>query len=187
MNREELRAQYQAAATRLTDEIVGYFVEMLQSTLNDLTVGSVYDGPPAAAVPVPEKLPAVPAVETDEKPAEPVAAVSADGTPLPPAPRKRGRPRGSTNKNPSAKALAAQRRSAKGNSKAGRRSNKEIDKAAEKVEALLRRTKVEMRIEEINKELNTITRDLMRPIKMLLTAGKIQRRGERRSTTYSAV
>jgi predicted transcriptional regulator len=64
---------------------------------------------------------------------------------------------------------------------------KEIDRAAEKVQELLGRTKSEMRIEEINKELGTNTRDLMRPIKTLLAEGKIGKRGERRSTAYYAL
>jgi len=43
-----------------------------------------------------------------------------------------------------------------------------------------------MRIEEINKALGTSTRELMRPIKKLLSTGQIQKRGDRRSTTYFA-
>jgi hypothetical protein len=43
------------------------------------------------------------------------------------------------------------------------------------------------RVEQINKELGTTTRDLMRPISKLLAEGKIRKQGERRATTYFAV
>ena len=70
------------------------------------------------------------------------------------------------------------------NGRLPRRSNKELEKAAAQVVELLRKHGEPMRIEAINAELGTTTRELMRPIKKLLDTKKIQRKGQRRSTVY---
>ncbi|MEZ4361415.1 MAG: hypothetical protein R3B48_14610 [Kofleriaceae bacterium] len=41
-----------------------------------------------------------------------------------------------------------------------------------------------MRIEQINKELGTSTRDLQLPIRKLIAAGSLKSKGEKRATTY---
>ena len=43
-----------------------------------------------------------------------------------------------------------------------------------------------LRIEQINKELGTTTRDLALPIRKLIADGKISAKGQKRSTTYFA-
>ena len=68
--------------------------------------------------------------------------------------------------------------------KRNRRSANELDKAGTEVIKLLTSAKRGMRIEEINKQLGTSTRELMRPIQKLLSQGKIKKSGERRATSY---
>ena len=65
-----------------------------------------------------------------------------------------------------------------------RRSNKELEKAGARVIALLRERGKPMPIEQINAELGTTTKELMRPMKKLLDSGRLQRAGQRRSTVY---
>jgi hypothetical protein len=43
-----------------------------------------------------------------------------------------------------------------------------------------------LRIEQINKELGTTTKDLALPIRKLISEGQISAKGKKRSTTYSA-
>ncbi len=43
-----------------------------------------------------------------------------------------------------------------------------------------------MRIEQINKELGTSTRDLQLPIRKLIASGALKSKGEKRATTYFA-
>jgi hypothetical protein len=43
-----------------------------------------------------------------------------------------------------------------------------------------------MRIEQINKELGTATRDLQLPIRKLIATGSLKSKGEKRATTYFA-
>ena len=43
-----------------------------------------------------------------------------------------------------------------------------------------------MRIEQINKELGTSTRDLQLPIRKLISTGSLKSKGEKRATTYFA-
>jgi predicted transcriptional regulator len=43
-----------------------------------------------------------------------------------------------------------------------------------------------LRIEQINKELGTTTKDLALPIRKLIADGKITAKGQKRSTTYFA-
>jgi outer membrane biosynthesis protein TonB len=214
MNREDLRAQIQAAAVRLTDELVGYFGEMLQSVVKDVTVG-VADAKPLQKATVPAKKAAAPkpapkkAAKPAAKPAPKKAAKPA-AKPAPkkvvapkPAPKKAAPPKPAIKKAAAKPAKPAAPKAAakpakpakpaakpapapKAAGKSGRRSIKELDLAADKVAAFLKDRGAEMRIEEINKALGTSTRELMRPIKKLLSTGQIQKRGDRRSTTYFA-
>jgi len=68
--------------------------------------------------------------------------------------------------------------------KRNRRSIKELENVGGEVIKLLQKSKKQMRIEEINKELGTNTRQLMRPIQKLLNQGRIKKDGERRATVY---
>ncbi len=68
--------------------------------------------------------------------------------------------------------------------KRNRRSLNELERVGGEVVKLLASKKRSMRVEEINKELGTSTRQLMRPIQKLLGLGKIKKAGERRATTY---
>ncbi len=213
MNREDLRAQIQAAAVRLTDELVGYFGEMLQSVVKDVTVGVAHAKPlqkatvPAKKVAAPKPAPkkaAKPVAKPAPKKAAPVAKPAPKKVAPKPAPQKAATPKPPIKKTAAPKpAKPAEPKAApkpakpapksakpvpapKPASKSGRRSIKELDLAADKVAAFLKDRGAEMRIEEINKALGTSTRELMRPIKKLLSLGKIQKRGDRRSTTYFA-
>jgi hypothetical protein len=67
-----------------------------------------------------------------------------------------------------------------------RRTTDELEIAGKQVLKLLQQRAAGMRIEEINRTLGTNTRQLMRPIKMLLQAKKLKKTGQRRSTTYFA-
>jgi outer membrane biosynthesis protein TonB len=221
MNREDLRAQIQAAAVRLTDELVGYFGEMLQSVVKDVTVG-VADAKPLqkatvptkkatkrVAKPAPKKAAKPVAKPAPKKAAKPVAKPAPKKAAAPkPTPKKAETPKPAIKKaaaakptkpaapkaaaKPAPKKAAAPKAAAKpapaskAAIKSGRRSIKELDQAADKVAAFLKDKGTQMRIEEINKALGTSTRELMRPIKKLLSLGKIQKRGDRRSTTYFA-
>lgn len=187
MNREELRAQIQAAAFRLTDELVEYFGEMLQSVVKDVTVGVAEAkplrkaAPPPAPRPAPKKAApkkvASKKVKVAPKAVKKVAAKAAKKV----APKKVAKQVAKPAPKKAAKKVAKPIPK-----KSGRRSNKELDQAADVVVKFLKEQGREMRIEEINKALGTSTRELMRPIKKLLANKKIQKRGERRSTTYFA-
>ncbi len=67
-----------------------------------------------------------------------------------------------------------------------RRSEADLAKMGEDVVKLLQKNKSGLRIEQINKQLGTETKELMRPILKLLEEGKLRKEGERRATTYFA-
>lgn len=67
-----------------------------------------------------------------------------------------------------------------------RRSGDQILEVGGRVIKLLAANKKGLRIEQINKQLGTITRQLARPIQKLLSMKKIRKVGERRATTYFA-
>ncbi len=90
---------------------------------------------------------------------------------------KPGRPAKAAKPQPAKKPQAGQR---------VRRSEADLAKTGEQVIKLLQKNKSGMRIEQINKELGTETKELMRPILKLLEEGKIRKAGERRATTYFA-
>jgi hypothetical protein len=96
------------------------------------------------------------------------------------APAKRKGPAGR------GKPLAAKRASAEAprTGKRERRSGDDLAKTGERVTKLLSTHKKGMRIEEINRQLGTTTKLLMRPMLKLLEEGKIKKTGEKRATTY---
>jgi hypothetical protein len=67
-----------------------------------------------------------------------------------------------------------------------RRTTDDLVAAGKQVLKLLQQRSGGMRIEEINRAIGTDTRQLMRPIKMLLQDRKLRKTGQRRSTTYFA-
>ena len=95
--------------------------------------------------------------------------------------KEQGTSKAARNRAPS---RSAQTKARKKNGRLPRRSNKELEQMADRVEKLLRDKGQPMRVEAINAELGTTTRELMRPIKKLLESNRIKRNGERRSTVY---
>jgi hypothetical protein len=66
-----------------------------------------------------------------------------------------------------------------------KRSPDELDKLAERFQAFVKENPG-LRIEQINKQLGTTTKDLALPIRKLLAEGAIHAKGQKRSTTYYA-
>ena len=65
------------------------------------------------------------------------------------------------------------------------RSPDELDKLAERFQAFVKENPG-LRIEQINKQLGTTTKDLALPIRKLLAEGAVHAKGQKRSTTYFA-
>jgi hypothetical protein len=189
MNREQIHAQITAAAIRFTDGIVEYFGEALQGVVKDVTLGisEAAPKPPAKAVGRPKGVARTETPATAAKPAATAAKPAA----------KAAKPAATAAK-PAAKAVKPNAKPAKQAASAkpapkpapsatnGRRTVSELDAAADRVQKLLSSRTGGMRIEEINKQLGTSTKELMRPIKKLLASNAIRKSGERRSTTYFA-
>jgi len=66
-----------------------------------------------------------------------------------------------------------------------KRSPDELDKLAERFQAFVKENPG-LRIEQINKQLGTTTKDLALPIRKLLADGSVHAKGQKRSTTYFA-
>jgi hypothetical protein len=66
-----------------------------------------------------------------------------------------------------------------------KRSPDELDKLAERFQTFVKESPG-LRIEQINKQLGTTTKDLALPIRKLLAEGAIHAKGQKRSTTYFA-
>jgi hypothetical protein len=69
--------------------------------------------------------------------------------------------------------------------RAGKRTSDEIERMAESFHSYVAKHPG-MRIEQINKELGTTTKDLALPIRKLVADGTVKTKGEKRSTTYFA-
>ena len=69
--------------------------------------------------------------------------------------------------------------------KGAKRTGGELDKLAETFHAFVGKHPG-LRIEQINKQLGTTTKDLALPIRKLIADGEIKTKGEKRSTTYFA-
>ncbi len=97
-----------------------------------------------------------------------------------PARRGPGRPRGS-----GASAVASSSSSSGGGSrrKGEKRTGDELDKMADQFHDFVMKNPG-LRIEQINKELGTTTKDLALPIKKLIADGMLKGKGEKRSRTY---
>lgn len=97
-------------------------------------------------------------------------------------PAAKAKPASKAKAKPVAKPAASKAKAAA--DKRNRRSLNELERVGGEVVKLLSSKKRNMRVEEINKELGTSTRQLMRPIQKLLGQGKIKKSGERRATSY---
>jgi len=73
----------------------------------------------------------------------------------------------------------------RGRGRGAKRSSGELDKLAEQFHAYVAKHPG-LRIEQINKELGTTTKDLALPIRKLIADGEIKTKGAKRSTTYFA-
>ena len=68
-------------------------------------------------------------------------------------------------------------------SRGAKRAQEDIDALASKFAAFVK-AKPGMRIEQINKELGTTTKDMALPIRKLIAEGMISAKGKRRATAY---
>lgn len=111
-------------------------------------------------------------------PVKQAAAKSAKAVKAPPAVKgKPGRP---------AKAAQTQAAPPAKSGKRVRRTEADLAETGDKLIKLLQKNKAGMRIEAINKELGTSTKELMRPMAKMLEDGRIRKEGERRATVYFA-
>lgn len=74
---------------------------------------------------------------------------------------------------------------ARARGRGAKRSSDELDKLAERFQTFVKENPG-LRIEQINKQLGTTTKDLALPIRKLLAEGAIHAKGQKRSTTYFA-
>lgn len=88
---------------------------------------------------------------------------------------RRGRP-------PASAAPASLGRPAK-RAKGAKRAQNEIERTKSRVQDFIR-SNPGLRIEQINRELGTTTRDLALPLKKLIADGAVRTEGEKRSTAY---
>src|SRR5258706_7795367 len=72
-----------------------------------------------------------------------------------------------------------------GRRKGAKRTGDELEKLADAFHAFVGKHPG-LRIEQINKELGTTTKDLALPIRKLISEGALKTKGEKRSTTYFA-
>ena len=71
----------------------------------------------------------------------------------------------------------------RGRGRGAKRTSDELDRLAEQFHAFVTKHPG-LRIEQINKQLNTTTKDLALPIRKLLAEGALKTKGAKRSTTY---
>jgi len=83
-------------------------------------------------------------------------------------------------------ALSARPRAGRPRGRGGaKRSPKDMEALSDRFVAFVRQHPG-LRIEQINKQLGTLTKDLALPIRKLIAAGVLSAEGEKRSTTYFA-
>ena len=73
--------------------------------------------------------------------------------------------------------------SGRGRGRGAKRTSDELDRLAEQFHAFVTKHPG-LRIEQINKQLSTTTKDLALPIRKLLAEGALKTKGAKRSTTY---
>jgi hypothetical protein len=74
-------------------------------------------------------------------------------------------------------------RSGRGRGRGAKRTSDELDRLADQFHAFVTKHPG-LRIEQINKQLSTTTKDLALPIRKLLAEGALKTKGTKRSTTY---
>ena len=74
---------------------------------------------------------------------------------------------------------------ARGRGRGAKRTGEELDQLAEQFVSFVTKHPV-LRIEQINKQLGTTTKDLQLPIRKLISDGAIKTKGKKRSTAYFA-
>jgi hypothetical protein len=82
-------------------------------------------------------------------------------------------------------AASVARSSGGGRRKGAKRTGDELDKLGESFHAFVAKHPG-LRIEQINKELGTSTKDLALPIRKMISDGSLKTKGSKRSTTYFA-
>src|SRR5881392_2504022 len=73
----------------------------------------------------------------------------------------------------------------RGRGRGGKRTSAELDKMADQFQSFVAKHPG-LRIEQINKQLGTTTKDLALPIRQLIADGTIKTKGTKRSTAYFA-
>jgi hypothetical protein len=73
----------------------------------------------------------------------------------------------------------------RGRGRGGKRTSNELDQLADKFHTFVAKHPG-LRIEQINKQLNTTTKDLALPIRKLIAEGSLKTKGAKRSTQYFA-
>jgi hypothetical protein len=76
-------------------------------------------------------------------------------------------------------------RAARGRGRGAKRTSAELDKLGDDFHAFVAKHPG-LRIEQINKQLGTSTKDLALPIRKMIADGSLKTKGEKRSTTYFA-
>jgi len=100
-----------------------------------------------------------------------------------PAPRRVGRPRGSTNQPTDAgKATASSKRG--GKKRGGKRTAAELAEMANQLLAFVEANPAS-NIEEIGRGTGIPTKDLALPVKKLLGEGRLKKKGQKRATRYT--
>jgi hypothetical protein len=84
-----------------------------------------------------------------------------------------------------AKGSFALGRSPRGRGRGAKRTSDELDKMADNFHTFVTKHPG-LRIEQINKQLGTTTKDLALPIRKLIAEGALKTKGEKRSTAYFA-
>ncbi|MEZ4370421.1 MAG: hypothetical protein R3B07_06330 [Polyangiaceae bacterium] len=102
---------------------------------------------------------------------------TAIGQALPSAPRRPGRPKGST----TASAPAPKRAKKRG----GKRTASELADMADKLVGFVEKNPGSS-IEEIGRGIGIPTKELALPVKKLLSEGRLKKKGQKRATRYSA-
>jgi chemotaxis protein histidine kinase CheA len=172
MTRDELREKIRAAAIHFTEEVSAIFGEAFASVAAEFKSG------PMELKSAPKK----PALAPPAKPAK--AAKQAKPAKAAKPVKPSAKPAKAAKAAKAAKPAAAAAKAKAAADKRNRRSANELVRVGDEVVKLLSTTKRSMRVEEINKQLGTNTRQLMRPIQKLISLGKIKKTGERRATLY---
>jgi hypothetical protein len=160
MNRTDIQSSIQSAAIRFVDETVAVFGEVFARVASDLAGKA----PTRATAPAKKKAPTKKAALAQTKTPSTKPAPNAAMPDFNAASSKKPVP-----------------------GKRIRRSGEQLLADAQRVAKLLAANRRGLRIEQINKQLGTATKQLARPILKLLSDRKIKKTGEKRATLYFPV